>query len=95
MFIKATNVRFLQDVVVELTYEDGKVIRYDMSKMFKKYPQLKELKTNRALFEAGHLDPGGYGIVWNDDLDFSTASIYECGEVVDEVETSINKLKCS
>ena len=87
----ATKVRFLQDVTVELTYQDGKVVQYDMSQMFKKYPQLEELKINRKLFESGHLDVGGYGIVWNDELDFDATSIYEDGVVVGEVETTINQ----
>ena len=87
----ATKVRFLQDVTVEVTYQDGKVVQYDMSQMFKKYPQLEELRINRKLFESGHLDVGGYGIVWNDELDFDATSIYENGVVVGEVETTINQ----
>ena len=87
----ATKVRFLQDVTVEVTYQDGKVVQYDMSQMFKKYPQLEELRINRKLFESGHLDVGGYGIVWNDELDFDATSIYEDGVVVGEVETTINQ----
>lgn len=87
----ATKVRFLQDVTVEVTYQDGKVVQYDMSQMFKKYPQLEELRKNRKLFESGHLDVGGYGIVWNDELDFDATSIYEDGVVVGEVETTINQ----
>ena len=87
----ATNVKFLKDVTVEVTYQDGKVVQYDMSQMFKKYPQLEELRINRKLFESGHLDVGGYGIVWNDELDFDATSIYEDGVVVGEVETTINQ----
>ena len=91
MFVRATGVKFLEGVHVEITYQDGKIIRYDMSKMFSKYPQLKELSENRKLFESGHLDPGGYGIIWNDDLDFDAMSVYEDGEVVGQEETTINQ----
>ncbi|MBO4682470.1 MAG: DUF2442 domain-containing protein [Bacilli bacterium] len=91
MIIDAIKVRFLEDVVVELTFQDGKIVRYDMSKMFSKYPQLEELRRNRKLFENGYLDPGGYAIIWNDDLDFSAMSIYECGELVGYAETTINQ----
>ena len=91
MFVRATKVKFLKDVTLEMTFQDGKVVRYNMSTMFSKYPQLKELKNNRSLFENGHLDPGGYGVIWNDDLDFDAMSIYECGEVVGQEETSINQ----
>ena len=90
MFHTAINVAFLEDVTIELTYRDGKVFRYDMSKMFSKYPQLEELRRNRKLFESGYLDPGGYGIIWNDELDFDATSIYEDGEFVRQEEVSIN-----
>ena len=91
MIIHATKVRFLEDVVLEMTFQDGKIIRYDMSKMFSKYPQLEELRRNRNLFESGYLDPGGYGVIWNDELDFDATGIYEDGEVVGFEEISINQ----
>ena len=91
MFVRATKIKFLEGVKVEITFQDGKIIRYDMSEMFSKYPQLRELETNRRLFESGHLDPGGYGVIWNDDLDFDAMSIYEDGNVVGTEETTINQ----
>lgn len=91
MHITAIKVKFLDDVKLELTYQDGKIIRYDMSVMFSQYPQLEELRNNRDLFTHGHLDPGGYGVIWNEDLDFDTTSIYEDGEVVGYEEISINQ----
>ena len=89
--ICAKQIRFLDKVVVEVVYQDGKIIQFDMSTMFSKYPQLKELESNRALFLSGRLDPGGFGIIWNDDLDFDAMSIYESGKVVGQVEPSLNQ----
>lgn len=43
------------------------------------------------MFENGRLDPGGYGVVWNDDLVFDATSIYEDGIVVGQEEISINQ----
>ena len=91
MFIHATGVKFIDGVTLEMTFQDGKIVRYDMSKMFLKYPQLRELETNRQLFESGYIDAGGYGVIWNDELDFDALSIYEDGEVVGQVETTINQ----
>ena len=87
----ALAVKFLEDVTLEMTFQDGKVIRYDMSKMFSKYPQLEELRRNRELFINGHLDVGGYAVIWNDDLDFDATSIYDDGELVGIVETPLNQ----
>ena len=85
----ATSVRFLEDVLVECTFQDGKIYQFDMSIMFKKYPQLEELRRNRTLFESGQ--NWGTGIYWNDELDFDCSSIYECGTLVGEVEVPLAK----
>ena len=87
----ALKVDFLEDVTLQVTFQDGKIIKYDMSQMFKKYPQLEELRKNRRLFESGHLDLTGFAIVWNDELDFDATSIYDDGEVVGHVETTFNQ----
>ena len=87
----AIDVKFLEDVTLEMTFQDGKVIRYDMSKMFNKYPQLEELRSNRELFISGHLDLTGFAVIWNDDLDFDATSIYDDGELVGIVETPLNQ----
>ena len=89
--MNATKVRFLEDVTLELTFQDGKVIRYSMARLFPKYPQLEELRRNRKLFLSGHLDVGGYGVIWNDELDIDATSVYECGEVVGHEDTTINQ----
>ena len=85
----ATSVKFLDDVIIELTYLDGKVVQFDMSTMFEKYPQLIELRTNRKLFLSGKLDSVGYAVIWNDELDFDATSIYFEGKVVGQVDTTI------
>lgn len=91
MHYMALKVEFLEDVTLQMLFQDGKVIRYDMSKMFSKYPQLEELRKNRALFESGHLDLTGFAVVWNDDLDFDATSIYDDGEVVGFEETNLTQ----
>ena len=86
----AIDLKLLEDVTLEMTFQDGKVIRYDMSKMFDKYPQLEELRRNRKLFLSGHLDLTGFAVVWNDELDFDATSIYDDGEVVGQIETPLS-----
>lgn len=90
MFISATNLIFLEDVKLELIFLDGKIIRFDMSKLFDKISCLKKLQ-DRSLFLSGHLDKGGYGIIWNDDIDIDVMTIYEEGEVVGSVSPSLNQ----
>lgn len=78
-FHKALKVKFREGVTLDVTFSDGCVKRYDMSRLFDKYPQLKALE-DRALFESGKLDK--YGITWNDDLDIEAESIYDFGKTV-------------
>ena len=90
MFVQAIYLKFCEGVTVEVAYIDGSIVRFDLSTMFSKYPQLKALE-DRTLFESGHLDVGGYGIVWNDELDFDATSIYVSGEVVGRYEVDIKR----
>lgn len=62
-----------------MTFQDGRVNQFDMAVLFEKYPQLRDLQ-NRTLFKSGQLT--GYGIIWNDDLDIETETIYEEGTTV-------------
>ena len=82
MFHKAIKLEYKEGTTLELTFQDGKVKRYDMSALFGKYPQLTALR-DRSLFTSGQL-LGPYGIVWNDDLDIEAETIYEDGMTVRE-----------
>ena len=83
MFHKAVKLELREGTVLELTFQDGKVKRYDMAVLFEKYPQLRALN-DRELFLSGQL-MGSYGIIWNDDLDIETETIYEEGVTVKTV----------
>ncbi len=41
-----------------------------------------QLKDNYTLFETVKVDVGGYGIVWNDELDISCDELYANGKLV-------------
>ena len=83
---KAIDLQFNSGTSLVLTFEDGKVIEYDISSLFPKYPQLKSL-TDRSLFTTGKLI-GGYGVIWNDELDIEAETIYEDGKLLRTVEVT-------
>ena len=87
MFHKAIKLEYKEDTVLELTFQDGKVMRYDMAVLFDKYPVLKALK-KRDLFLSGKMS--SYGIRWNDDLDIEAETIYQEGDLVRTIELPIN-----
>lgn len=80
MFHKAIHLEFLDGTAMAVTFQDGAVKKYDISVLFSKYPQLEALK-DRALFLSGRL-LGAYGVVWTDELDIETETIYEDGETI-------------
>ena len=87
----ARKIDFLKDVSLSVTFQDGKIIGYDLSILFDDYPQFKKLKEDRILFTSGKLSPFGYGIIWNEELDIDTSEIYENGTLIKEIETSVNE----
>ena len=90
MFHKAINLEFKEGTALEVTFQNGDVKRYDMSTLFSKHPQLRALE-DRDLFLSGKL-VGMLGIIWNDDLDISVESIYECGKLVRKEKVQANML---
>ncbi|MBQ3319881.1 MAG: helix-turn-helix domain-containing protein [Spirochaetia bacterium] len=90
MFHKAIDIKFLRGTTLKVVFLDGTVKKYDMSLLFHKYPQLAALN-NRKLFLSGRLS-GPYGIIWNDDLDIETETIYAEGKTVQKKDIQIHMI---
>lgn len=88
MFHKAVNLEFKDGTTLEMTFQDGSVKACDISVLFTKYPQLEALK-DRNLFLKGRLC-GGYGVIWNDDLDIDAETVYDDGVTVRKTTLVIN-----
>ena len=89
MFHKATKIEYRNGTVLELTFRDGCVKQFDMASMFEIYPPLRSL-TDRTVFTSGKLSPGGYGIVWNDELDLEAETVYTNGVLVGRIPVPAN-----
>ena len=59
---------------------DGSDKLYDMKKLFTDYPVFKSFETTPGLFETAKVDIGGYGIVWNEELDIDAEEVYQNGQ---------------
>ena len=64
----------------DLYFLDGVVKRYNILSLAKKFPALNALK-DRKLFEQGKLLGWG-GVIWNDELDVSSETVYKYGKNV-------------
>ena len=86
---RAIKLEFLKGTKLKLTYQDGRIKVYDMARFFERYPETKALK-NRRLFKSGKLN--AYGVIWNDELDIDSDTVYECGEDVGEEKVPANMM---
>ena len=84
MFHKIKDLHALDDFVLDVTFDDGKRTHYDIKSLIVEYPMFAEMKDNESLFKKASVDVGGYGIVWNDDLDLSAEEVYANGTPITE-----------
>lgn len=80
MFHKVKSVAPLPCLRLRVEFVDGSKKLYNVgSQMIDKYPAFGSLLTGEVAFDTVRVDAGGYGIVWNDDLDLSCDELYENG----------------
>ena len=82
MFHKIKNVSPLTDYRLSVQFAEGCTKIYDVKPLFDAIPAFKELKEPH-LFSEVTVDVGGYGIIWNDDLDLSCDELWENGIVTE------------
>ena len=75
----------LENFVVSVIFQNGIEKEYDMKKLFEAFPQLQQFQENPDLFKSVKVDVGGYGILWNDDLDLAAEEIWEKGIITDKI----------
>ena len=83
MFHKVKAVSAIQDYCLSVQFAEGVTKIYDVKPLFSKWPIFNELKTSTNLFGKVQVDTGGYGIIWNDDIDLSCDELFENGKTVE------------
>lgn len=78
MFHKIKSVSALLDYKLSVRFCEGVTKIYDVRPLFEQMPAFVTLK-NDELFSSVAVDVGGYGVVWNDDLDISCDELWENG----------------
>ncbi len=79
---KIKDVKPLDDCVVSAVFFDGTVKEYDIKRLYETFPQFKVFNIDKKLFRNVHVDVGGYGISWNDELDLDADDLWEYGREV-------------
>lgn len=81
MFHKVKNVFPLPDCRLSVQFAEGVTKIYDVKPLMKQWKAFEALSEER-LFSDVCVDVGGYGVVWNDDIDLSCDELWENGIVV-------------
>ena len=79
MFHKVKSVTSIVPYKLNVQFSDGTTKQYDVSSLFETMPVFSYLKDNPEEFSAVSVDTGGYGIVWNDDIDLSSDELWDHG----------------
>ena len=82
MFHKIKNVTALPDFKLSVQFAEGVTKIYDVKPLFEKWDIFKTLKNQPELFTSVEVDAGGYGIIWNDDIDLSCDELFANGKKV-------------
>ena len=82
MFHKVKAVTALPDFRMSIQFAEGVTKLYDVKPLFDKWAAFKVLQDHPELFTGVEVDVGGYGIIWNDDLDLSCDELYVNGIAV-------------
>ena len=82
MFHKIKNVSALPEYKLSVQFSEGVTKIYDVKPLFQKIPAFKSLESNND-FGGVYVDVGGYGIIWNDELDLSCDELWDNGVTVE------------
>ena len=80
MFHKIKTVAALPNYVLLAHFADGSEKKYDMKPLMREHEIFRTFETVPGLFEQVRADVGGYGVVWNEDIDLDAEEIWVNGK---------------
>ena len=66
---------------LKVVFDNGIKKEYDCSPLISSRPEFNLIK-DKVFFKSAHVDCGGYGISWNDDIDISEYELWENGKTI-------------
>lgn len=79
MFYKVEAVKPLPDMQLLVRFQNGTEKRYDVKPLLDKWQPFRSLLLP-GLFNCVKVDAGGYGVVWNEELDLSCNELWQNGQ---------------
>lgn len=82
MIKRITAVKPLPDLVLDVSFDDGKHVLYDVKEDLH-LPGYSALKDVYGLFNQVQLDESRTCVFWNDEIDIPSHALYEYGREID------------
>lgn len=82
MFHKIKCVSYYSDLKICATFNDGTTKLYNVEPLINKWIEFEAFNYDPSLIKLAHVAPGGYGIIWNDEIDLSCDEIWANGTVI-------------
>ena len=82
MFHKVKSVSAMPGMRLSVQFSEGVTKLYDLAPALTRWPQFSALEEDPELFRSVEVDAGGYGIIWNDELDLSCDELFYNGVTV-------------
>lgn len=78
--IRVKQVDPLDHMILSVLFVNGVKKRYDVKQLLPEFGDIfAPLLDNPALFRTVHVDCGGCGVAWNEDIDISECELWENG----------------
>ena len=82
MIPRISRIEPMADFKIRVTFDEGRVVVYDVGADINEIKAFEELKTLPYLFKNATLDSSRTCIVWNERIDLPSDTIYEYGQPV-------------
>ena len=85
MIPRIKKLEALDDYVLYVVFDDGKIVEYDVKEDMDMIDSYKALREVNGLFKQVNLDESRTCIYWSDEIDLPSDMIYEYGKEVNYV----------
>lgn len=82
MFHKIKSVSPLSDYILSVQFSEGVTKHYDLKPLINSQPMFRAFKERMEIYYSAIVDTGGYGVIWDDNIDIACDELYYNGETV-------------
>lgn len=77
MIPKIKNIKPIDGFMLQVVFDDGKNVLYNVGEDIESIPSYQDLKTIHGLFKQAQVDESRTCVFWNDMIDIPSDTIYE------------------